>query len=133
LTFKLCYFNFYCSVLIMANVRQVVSNNNSDTLDFLLRNKFSSLFYDDKTFVKDLHGLVLHVKFSNLVKRTAPIVVFVFHAMKSASGLQVAKLGIDCFVGRAYFFLSNVQVRGTNCTGFNCKNTVFQKITHKAY
>jgi hypothetical protein len=30
-------------------------------------------------------------------------VVFVFHAMKSASGLQVAKLGIDCFVGRAYF------------------------------
>jgi hypothetical protein len=38
----------------MANVRQVVSNNNSDTLDFLLRNKFSSLFYDDKTFVKDL-------------------------------------------------------------------------------
>jgi hypothetical protein len=54
LTFKLCYFNFYCSVLIMANVRQVVSNNNSDTLDFLLRNKFSSLFYDDKLFVKDL-------------------------------------------------------------------------------
>jgi hypothetical protein len=38
----------------MANVRQVVSNNNSDTLDFLLRNKFSSLFYDDKLFVKDL-------------------------------------------------------------------------------
>jgi hypothetical protein len=51
-------------------------------------------------------------------------VVFVFHAMKSASGLQVAKLGIDCFVGRAYFFLSNVQVRGTNCTGFNNRKEI---------
>jgi hypothetical protein len=48
----------------------------------------------------------------------------VFHAMKSASGLQVAKLGIDCFVGRAYFFLSNVQVRGTNCTGFNNRKEI---------
>jgi hypothetical protein len=44
--------------------------------------------------------------------------------MKSASGLQVAKLGIDCFVGRAYFFLSNVQVRGTNCTGFNNRKEI---------
>jgi hypothetical protein len=51
-------------------------------------------------------------------------VVFVFHAMKSASGLQVAKLGTDCFVGRAYFFLSNVQVRGTNCTGFNNRKEI---------
>jgi hypothetical protein len=50
--------------------------------------------------------------------------VFVFHAMKSASGLQVGKLGIDCFVGRAYFFLSNVQVRGTNCTGFNNRKEI---------
>jgi hypothetical protein len=44
---------------------------------------------------------------SNLViskARTAPIVVFMFHGKKSASGLHVAKLEIDCFVGRAYFF-----------------------------
>jgi hypothetical protein len=51
-------------------------------------------------------------------------VVFVFHAMKSASGLQVAKLGIDCFVGRAYFLMSNVQVCGTNCTGFNNRKEI---------
>jgi hypothetical protein len=38
----------------MANVRQVVSNNNSDIVDFLLRNKFSSLSYDHKLFIKDL-------------------------------------------------------------------------------
>jgi hypothetical protein len=44
--------------------------------------------------------------------------------MKSASGLHVAKLGIDCFVGRAYFFLSNVQVRGINCTGFNNRKEI---------
>jgi hypothetical protein len=64
----------------------------------------------------------------------------VFHATKSASGLQVTKLGIDCFVGRAYFFLSNVKDRGTvqaltivERSEGHCKNTVFQKITHKAY
>jgi hypothetical protein len=43
----------------MANVRQVVSNNNSDTLDFLLRNKFSSLFYDDKLFRPAMSNLVI--------------------------------------------------------------------------
>jgi hypothetical protein len=48
----------------MANVRQVVSNNNSDTLDFLLRNKFSSLFYDDKLLGFETASSC-HVKFSN--------------------------------------------------------------------
>jgi hypothetical protein len=38
----------------MANVQQVVSDNNSAIVYFLLRNKFSSLSYDDKLFVKDL-------------------------------------------------------------------------------
>jgi hypothetical protein len=75
---------------------------------------------------------------SNLViskARTAPILVFMFHGMKSASGLHVAKLGIDCFVGRAYFFLNNVKVRGTlqaltilKRSEGHCKSTVFQKI-----
>jgi hypothetical protein len=121
-------------MLIMVDVRQVVSNNNSDIVDFLLRNKFSSLSYDDKLFVGRTVSSC-HVKFSKA--RTAPIVIFMFHGMKSASGLHVAKLGIDCFVGRAYFFLNNVKVRGTlqaltilkRSVG-HCKNTVFQKITH---
>jgi hypothetical protein len=38
----------------MANVPQLVSNNNSDVRDFfLLRNKFPSLSYDE-LFVKEL-------------------------------------------------------------------------------
>jgi hypothetical protein len=50
--------------------------------------------------VERYNQAILSSAMSNLViskARTAPIVVFMFHGMKSASELHVAKLGIDCF------------------------------------
>jgi hypothetical protein len=102
----------------------VVSNNNSDTLDFLLRNKFSSLFYDDKLFVKDLKRP--RPAMSNLVISKADssnrgFCVSCYEKCKWITGSEIRN---RLFCGRVYFFLINVQVRGTNCTGFNHRKEI---------
>jgi hypothetical protein len=122
----------------MANVRQVVSNNNSDIVDFLLRNKFSSLSYDDKLFVKDLKRP--RPAMSNLVISKADgsnrgFCVSCYEKWITGSEIRNRLFCWPCLV------FSEQRQGPWNCTGFNnlkevvghCKNTVFQKITHTPY
>jgi hypothetical protein len=97
----------------MANVRQVVSNNNSDIVDFLLRNKFSSLSYDDKLFVKDLKRP--RPAMSNLVisKANSSNRGFCVSWYEKCEWITGSEIRNRLFCWPCLLFLSNVKVRGT--------------------